>query len=164
MPTSRETNFPITRSTDQPGDMHGHRDSGTVPVGTTFSVYKPAFIKRRPHSQHKTIKHGVKWLADGQDPKVLKSYIRKAPDGVIKAIANAALNAKQGKINLTKAEKKLFAKHRGEFSRLVDQKRTVKSKRRLLQSGRGIAAIIAPILGAVISAIGSRFIPGNNSS
>ena len=57
----------------------------------------------------KRAKHTIKWLADGQDENIVKHYLANAaPDEVIKAITNAALNLKHGPVQISRQRKKLF--------------------------------------------------------
>ena len=64
-----------------------------VHISDTAAYRTPGFLMRG--SGGKYIKHAVKWIGDGQHPLTLRAFLKTAPDGVIKAVANAALNAKK---------------------------------------------------------------------
>jgi len=119
-----------------------------------------------PQSRRKPIKHAIKWLADGQDPVIVRSYIAKgAPDEVIKAISNAALNLKHGPVRLPPKRKTLFRKYNKAIEKLIDARLPIASKRRLIlqRKQKGgilpILPILAPLLSSALGALGAEFIP-----
>ena len=59
-------------------------------------------------------KRTIKYLAtsSGSDPRIQKYILRTAPDSVIKSICNAALNARQGDIQLAEPLKEQLARRR----------------------------------------------------
>jgi hypothetical protein len=120
-------------------------------------------IKSVSNSVHrfKRLKHNIKWLADGQDPNIVKKYMNHAPPSVIKGVVNAALNIQKGKgIDLSPKQKKLFSKHRKQFEYLTNRQICLKKKKRLLQKGGLFPfALIAPILSTALSLVGSAFLP-----
>ena len=94
----------------------------------------------------------IKYLAISKDPSATKAVLKSAPDPVIKTICNAALNAYQGEVPLTKAQKFLFSKNKKTISYLIDKSKPIKAKRkRLVQKGSG--AFIPILLSAVLSGI-----------
>ena len=135
-----------------------------VHISDTTAYSPPGFLMRG--SGGKYIKHAVKWIGDGQHPLALRAFLKTAPDGVIKAVANAALNAKRGPIPISPKLKKYFSKHGRQINYLINPSKPVSAKRKyLLQRGSGIGAILgllAPLVSTVISTIGSKFIPSNN--
>ena len=80
-----------------------------------------------------------------------------APDPIIKAICNAALNAKQGDVHLNKRQKRLLRKNRNFVKSLTQKDIPIQKKRKLLlQKGGSIAGVVIPIiLSAVLSSLGS---------
>jgi len=110
----------------------------------------------------KALKRTVKYLSMSKDPQINRLIIRRCPDGVFKALSNAALNAARGQVKLQSRQKKLFAKHRNWFTRMCDVRVPIKTKRMItLQSGNGLFAAIIPILlSAIFSTIGTQFLPG----
>ena len=122
-------------------------------------------ILPRAQSKQKIVKHAIKWLADGQDPKILAPYISKsAPDAVIKAICNACLNLKHGPVELTNKQKSRFKKAGPAFDKLIDPRLSIGEKRRLIvrkQHGGipPLLPLLAPLLIPVITSLGAEIIP-----
>jgi len=141
----------------------------SIPVSSPRAVVSGARVYRRhpgPESRRKLIKHAIKWLADGQDPVIVRSYIAKgAPDEVIKAISNAALNLKHGPVRLPPKRRALFRKYNKAIEKLIDARQPVANKRRLIlqRKQKGgllpILPILAPILSSALGALGAEFIP-----
>ena len=124
---------------------------------------------RKSIAHSKTIKHTVKYLSHAPNVAAVLAVLKSAPNGVIEAIANAALNARQGDLQLTPAQKKLFRAHAQSFDLLADRRRSIAEKRAHLLSHRRaaseqeggafpIAALVVPLLTSVITSIGSEFI------
>ncbi len=115
-------------------------------------------------------KRTIKYLAtsSGSDPRIQKYILRTAPDSVIKSICNAALNARQGDIQLAEPLKEQLVRHRPTIEKIlsrqisVDEKRKtlLKSKSRGGQSGKGIGVILPFLLQTLLSGLGSSFIAG----
>ena len=124
---------------------------------------------RKSLANYKTVKHTVKYLRHAPDTAAVLAVLKGAPNGVIQAIANAALNARQGDVKLSAAQKKLFRKHAQSFDLLADRHRSIAEKRQHLLSHRRnatnqeggafpIAGLIVPLLTSVIGSIGTEFI------
>ena len=122
--------------------------------------------------QHKAVKRTVKFLAHAPDPVTVQALLKSAPDLVIRAIANAALNAREGDVQLKPAQKRLFRAYAHTFNVLCDRQLSIADKRRHLlsrarpasqradQSGGAlpIAALVVPLLASVIGSVKSSFI------
>ena len=151
--------------TRRAGTKGARKQKRIVNISDTAVYHPPGFMIRGGGGKY--LKHAIKWIGDGQHPLALRAFLKTAPDGVIKAVANAALNAKRGPIPLSPKLKKYFAKHDRQIKYLINPSKPVSSKRRyLLQRGSGIGAVLgllAPLISTVISTIGSKFIPSNNS-
>ena len=123
-------------------------------------------------NQHKAVKSTVKFLAHASDPVTVQAVLKSAPDPVIRAIANAALNAREGDVQLTPAQKRLFRAYARKFDVLCDRQLSIADKRRHLfsrpraasqgadQTGGAlpIAALVVPLLASVLASVGSSFI------
>jgi len=114
-------------------------------------------------SQAKRTKDTLRYLALlERDPKTFRQVLQDAPDAVIKAICNAALNALQNKdVVITRTQRKHLARFRVAVSVLANKEIALQRKRKLLLSKNqqvGGAFFIPAILGAVLGALGSRFI------
>ena len=123
-------------------------------------------------NQHKAVKRTVKFLAHPPDPVTVQAVLKSARDPVIRAIANAALNAREGDVQLTPAQKRLFRAYDNTFDELCDRQLSIADKRRhLLSRPRAasqeadhsggalpIAALGVPMLASVLGSVGSSFI------
>lgn len=117
-------------------------------VGSTKTA-----AKRSRAPVRNTSKRTVKYLGVCRDTKAYNAVVKTAPDSVIKTICNAALNVQRGGlITLSNAQKKLFARHRGDIAKLVSKKVSVGSKRKVLTQRGG--AFWIPALIAAASALG----------
>ena len=94
----------------------------------------------------KTIKRTLKFISISPDPNIVRAIILKAPDAVIRAISNAALNARQGEVAVPLHLKQLFRKHNRTFDTLIVRHRSLAGKRRVLVQRGGALPIIAPLI------------------
>ena len=123
-------------------------------------------------NQHKAVKRSVKFLAHAPDPVTVQAVLKSAPDPVIRAIANAARNAREGDVQLRPAQKRLFRAYAHTFDVLCDRQLSIADKQRHLLSrarpalqvadhtggARPIAALVVPLLASVLGSVGSSFI------
>ncbi len=117
-----------------------------------YKIYNPSSRKFSP------LKNTIKFLSFCQDKRIHKDILSRAPPNVIKRICDAALNAQQGQVTLSKKQKLVLAHHRKTIEKLLEKAIPVERKRRILvQRGGGIAALILPIiLSTVLEALGSK--------
>lgn len=106
------------------------------------------------------LKRTIKFLSQCHDPKVVAKIIRDSPKGVIKGICNAALNAAKGQIVLKRKHKKVLAAHRSQIHSLIQTGGGIDQKRKILVQRGGLlwGQIIPPLLSAVLSTIGTKFL------
>ena len=105
----------------------------------------------------KVVKRTSKYIAVAPDQQTVKSVLKRAPDGVIRAIANAALNARSGDVQIPPQFKALFRHHNHDFDLLTNRRVSLKTKRQRIQRG-GVLPIIAPFIATVLGSIGGEFI------
>ena len=134
---------------------------------------------RRSLAQYKAVKRTVKYIAHAPNSAAVIAVLRSAPDEVIEAIANAELNAREGDVNLTPAQKQLFRANSRTFDILTDRRRTIEKKRRhLLTRKRNVSSdnqeggafplaavvvnLVASVLGSIESSFISRITGSNN--
>jgi hypothetical protein len=125
----------------------------------------PHHHRRKPSTLHgrKANKRIVKYLGVCRDTKAYNAAVKAAPDSVIKTICNAALNVQRGgSVTLSKAQRTLFARHRGDIAKLVSKQASLKSKRNLIGQ-RGGAFWIPALIGAALGGLGSSLFGGNKS-
>ena len=115
-------------------------------------------MSSRRKSQSKVIKRTIKFISVAPDSEVVRAVILKAPDGVIRAISNAALNAREGDVRIPPHLKHLFSRYHRHISYLTDRRRPLVDKRRLLVQRGGLLPIIAPLIATVLGSIGGEFI------
>ena len=65
------------------------------------------------NKHHHVIKRTIKFIACSPGTDIERRILKRAPDGVIETIANAALNVREGDIAITPAQQLLFSnKHK----------------------------------------------------
>ena len=114
--------------------------------------------RKRISNKQKVVKRTIKFLSVAPDSKVAKAVLQRAPDAVIRAISNAALNARQGAVAVPPQLKQLFRHHNHHFDYLIDRTRPIALKRRLVLQNGGALPIIVPLLATVLGSIGGEFI------
>ena len=92
------------------------------------------------------------------DLEVVRAVIKKAPNAVIGAISNGALNCRQGAVHISPQLLPLFRHHNHHFDYSVDRRKSIPSKRHLILQKDGAFSIIAPLLSTVLGSIGKEFI------
>ena len=86
--------------------------------------------------------------------------VRAAPDDVIKAICNAALNVEQGDVHLTPLQRKLFSAHRAQIAKLTSHRHELKNERKFVASQRGGFPFIPILIGTALGALGGKLFGG----
>ena len=113
---------------------------------------------RRKSNKLKVVKRTIKFLSVAPDLEVVRAVIKKAPNAVIGAISNGALNCRQGGVHIPPQLLPLFRHHNHHFDYLVDSRKSIPSKRHLILQKGGALPIIAPLLATVLGSIGEEFI------
>ena len=107
----------------------------------------------------KKVKHIIKFLSHSPANKITKAILGDSPDGVIRAIANAALNLQQNPdVKLDPATRNLFSTYSRSFGILTDRKISIENKRKHLTQKGGALPFLGPFLGSALISIGSGFI------
>jgi hypothetical protein len=106
-------------------------------------------------AKHGVTKRTMKYLAVVKDQALLKQVLQKAPDSVVKSISDVALNAIKGPIDLTPAQRKLFARYRTPIAKLSQRGVGLKQKRKLLLQKGGFAWIPA-LIGGIAGILGGK--------
>jgi len=97
----------------------------------------------------------IKLMEVCNDPKVIHALMNAAPDTVIKAICNIAINCFRGDFKLTDKQKKTLKKYRKPISKLTSSTIPVNHKRKILAQEGG--AIWIPLLvGSVLTTLGHK--------
>ena len=113
---------------------------------------------KRKFNKLKVVKRTIKFLFVAPDLEVVRGVITKAPNVVINAISNGALNCRQGAVHIIPKLIHICRHHKHHFDYLVDHKISLPFKRHLIIQ-KGVALlIIASLLATVIGLIGEEFI------
>ena len=113
---------------------------------------------KRKSNKLKVVKRTIKYLSVAPDLDVVRAVIKKAPNAVIGAISNGALNCRQGAVHIPPHLIPLFKRHHRHFDYLVDRRKSIPSKRHLILQKGGALPIIVPLLATVRGSIGGEFI------
>ncbi len=100
-------------------------------------------------------KRTMKYLTVVPGQEVLKQVLQHAPDSVVKSISDVALNAIKGPVDLTPAQRKLFARYRTPIGKLAQRGLGIKQKRKLLLQKGGFAWIPA-LIGGIAGILGGK--------
>ena len=121
-------------------------------MGNTQSKFK------RKSNKLKVLKRYIKFLAVAPDLEVVRTVIEKAPNEVIAAISNAALNGRQGAVHIPPHPIPLFQRHKHNFDNLVNRRKSITSKRHLIFQKNGAIPIVVILLATVLGSLGGKFI------
>ena len=113
---------------------------------------------KRQSNKLKEVKRTIKFLSVAPDLQVAKAVLQKAPKEVITAISNAALNARQGAVDIPPHLIPFFRHHNHHFDWLCDRRQSIPSKRHLIPQKGGALPIIVLLLATVLGSIGRKFI------
>ena len=84
------------------------------------------------------------------NPKYRKTLINGAPPEIMKLLSECALNILKGTITLTKDEKSNLRKHRNQLRQMATPKISTRTKRKIVQKGGMLQAMLKPILKATL--------------
>ena len=113
---------------------------------------------KRKSNKLKVVERTIKFLSVAPGLEVVRAVIKKAPNAVIGAISNGALNCRLGAVHIPPHLIFLFRRQNKNFDYLVDRKSSIPSKRHLVFQKGGAFPIIAPLLSTVLGSIGGEFI------
>ena len=112
---------------------------------------------RKKSNKRKVVKGTVKFLSVAPDLEVARAVLQKAPEAVIQAISNVAVNARQGNVAVPPHLKPLFRHQNHHFDFLIDRRRPIEPKRRLILQMGGALPLIVPLITTVYGKIGGEF-------
>ena len=107
-------------------------------------------MNKKRYNQSKIVKRTIKFLSIPPETEVVRKVIQNAPDGVICAICNSALNAREGDVCSPPHLKHIFAKFHRHIHCLTDRRCPLVEKRRFLVQRGGVLPIIAPMIATVL--------------
>lgn len=93
-------------------------------------------------------------------PKQQKQIVSAADKDTILSICECALNILHGNVELSDSQKKKLQKYRQHLRSLSSKRGGITKKKKVVQRGGGpfLAALLAPILGGIIS----KYLTNNN--
>ncbi len=108
--------------------------------------YSTASCKR------KSIKHHLKQIADLKDWKAVSRSVSGAPANFIKTICNFPLNVLRGDVQLKPKYRPILKKNRKLIENLVDNAKSLETKRKLL-SQKGGSILLTALIGIALPII-----------
>ena len=116
-------------------------------------------MPRLSKNKQKTLKSTIKFLANTPNEKVARVVLSQAPDQVVQAIANCALNAQRNpSVVLSPSTRNLFRTYSKSFELLTDRHRSIDQKRKHLTQKGGAFPIVLPLLASALGSLGSAVI------
>ena len=94
----------------------------------------------------------LKLLCSAKKP-FQKAVLEKSKDDLIKCICDISFNVLKGTAPISRQNKKRLSRHKSSLRKLTDRKLSLKKKRKVIQSGGFLSAL----LGAAIPILGSLF-------
>ena len=95
----------------------------------------------------------LQYLASGK-PRIVRAIIKEADPEVIKAICECAHNVLKGNVPLNKSQFTKLKRHRTHLHLLANKKVSQKRKKKVLQSGGFLGALLGAAIPALASVIG----------
>ena len=95
----------------------------------------------------------LQYMSRGK-PGIVKALIRESGPDLVKAICECAYNTLKGNVPLTPAQYRKLRRYKKHLRTLADRKKSQKVKKRTLQSGGFLGALLSTILPAVTGLIG----------
>ena len=125
-------------------------------------IVKSRKEQRRPSTKSKKqqlVKQYIKLLARNANSELNQDLIKHSPDEVVKAIANACLNASKGEIHFTPKQQTLLVPYRESISKLSTKGVPISDRRKILEQEGG-SFFLPLILSTVLGALGSALFRG----
>jgi hypothetical protein len=82
-------------------------------------------------------------------PPVVRAAIGTASPALVETLCECCHNVLKGNVALTPAQKVRLRRHKNNLRLLTQKKLTVNKRKRILQTGGFIGALLGPILGAL---------------
>ena len=88
------------------------------------------------------------------NPKVNKVLIQNANKDLVYCLCECALNVLKGNVTLNRGQKRKLTRHKQGLRSLVQPKTSILKKKKILQQGGFLPALLGPILGIAGPIIG----------
>ena len=113
--------------------MKGVEDGGSIRMGEKLKKYAPY----------------LKVLAI-TSPKMCKAMVQHADAHLLRCLCECAHNILKGNVPLSPPQKKRLARYKKSLRTLLSKKASVKTKKRTLQKGGFVPALLQPLLNSVL--------------
>ena len=97
-------------------------------------------LKKHIHTLH---------VLESAKPNLRKTIIQNGDNELIKCLSDCAHNIRKGHIKLTPIQEKCLSRHCRFLDQLTNNKTSLKQKRKVLQKGGFLPALLAPIIGVL---------------
>jgi len=101
----------------------------------------------KKHSSTLQLQHKAK-------PGLRKAIITNVDEQLIRCICDCALNVLHGRVPISQQHKNCLSKHKQSLRKLVDRKNFLKKKRKVIQVGGFLGALLSAVIPTVASLIG----------
>ena len=103
--------------------------------------------------------HTLKLLAKSK-PHICKAIIKGSDNDLVKCLSECAYNVLRGNVAITKTQKTKLTKYKQKLRKVADKKTSLKQKRKLVQTGGFLTALLVPLLSAVIAPLAGEAVKG----
>lgn len=97
--------------------------------------------------------HQLRQLKSAQ-PKKRRILLKNADKNVIKAVSETARNCLKGNVPLNRNQFRCLKKHRTALRKLANKKTSLKLRKKIIQKGGFLGALIGPAIAAITSLFG----------
>lgn len=88
-------------------------------------------------------------------PSLRKAIIEKADPQLIKTLCDCCLNILNGNVKLSTKVRKQLSRHKKKLRKLINPKVTLKQKKRVIQEGGFLGALLSSVLPVVTGLLSS---------
>lgn len=82
-------------------------------------------------------------------PEMTKAIIKAADNGLINCLCECSYNVLKGNVPLTPSQMNKLSQHKTDLRKLAEKKTSIPSKKRILQKGGFLSALLGPLLGLI---------------
>ena len=93
-------------------------------------------------------------LLCGAKPSMVKAVLKGASPDLIRTLCECSLNILKGNVRLSAAQKKQLSRHKQNLRLLAKKSTSMKRRKRILQTGGFIGALLKPVLGVLGGLLG----------
>ena len=93
-------------------------------------------------------------LLCGTNPSLRKAVVEKSKDDLIRCLCDISFNILKGTAPISQQHKKQLAKHKSSLRKLIDCQLPLKKKKKIIQSGGFLSALISAAIPLLSSLFG----------